>query len=90
MRDLFILEVLIRLMERIACRARLWICLAILFPLFSFLLPRTLAQTRQEWRDSLETLSASLRQAPDNIDLRLRKAEADIQLEQWTTEARVP
>jgi len=41
------------------------------------------AQTRQQWRDSLETLSASLKQNPDNIDLRLRKAEADIQLEQW-------
>ena len=42
-----------------------------------------MAQSRQEWRDSLETLSASLKQDPDNIDLRLRKAEADIQLERW-------
>ena len=41
------------------------------------------AQTRQEWRDSLETLSASLKKDPNNIDLRLRKAEADIQLERW-------
>ena len=41
------------------------------------------AQTRQEWRDSLETLSSSLKKDPNNIDLRLRKAEADIQLEQW-------
>ena len=41
------------------------------------------AQTRKEWRDSLETLSASLKKDPNNIDLRLRKAEADIQLEQW-------
>ena len=41
------------------------------------------AQTRQEWRDSLETLSANLKQDPNNIDLRLLKAEADIQLEQW-------
>ena len=41
------------------------------------------AQTRQVWRDSLETLSANLKQDPTNIDLRLRKAEADIQLEQW-------
>ena len=41
------------------------------------------AQTRQEWRDSLETLSANLKQDPTNIDLRLRKAEADVQLEQW-------
>lgn len=57
--------------------------LAVLLPLFSFLLPPASAQTRQQWRDSLVTLSASLRQDPDNIDLRLRKAEADIQLEQW-------
>ena len=41
------------------------------------------AQTRQEWRDSLETLNTNLKQDPNNIDLRLRKAEADIQLEQW-------
>ncbi len=41
------------------------------------------AQTRQEWRDSLETLNANLKKDPANIDLRLRKAEADIQLEQW-------
>ena len=41
------------------------------------------AQTRLEWRDSLETLSASLKKDPNNIDLRLRKAEADIQLERW-------
>lgn len=41
------------------------------------------AQTRQEWRDSLETLSASIKKDPNNIDLRLRKAEADIQLERW-------
>lgn len=39
--------------------------------------------TRQQWRDSLEVLSASLKQDPNNIDLRLRKAEADIQLERW-------
>lgn len=31
----------------------------------------------------METLSASLKKDPNNIDLRLRKAEADIQLEQW-------
>ena len=41
------------------------------------------AQTRKEWRDSLEVLSASLKKDPNNIDLCLRKAEADIQLEQW-------
>ena len=52
--------------------------------LFSFLIPHfAVAQSRSEWRDSLETLSASLKKDPTNIDLRLRKAEADIQLEQW-------
>ena len=51
--------------------------------LFILSLSTAAAQSRQEWRDSLETLSASLKQDPDNIDLRLRKAEADIQLERW-------
>ena len=51
--------------------------------LFSLSLSTAVAQTRQEWRDSLETLSASLKKDPNNIDLRLRKAEADIQLERW-------
>ena len=51
--------------------------------LFSLSLSTADAQTRQEWRDSLETLSASLKKDPNNIDLRLRKAEADIQLERW-------
>lgn len=41
------------------------------------------AQSRSEWRDSLETLTRALRADPANIDLRLRKAEADIQLERW-------
>ena len=50
---------------------------------FCFFISSASAQTRQEWRDSLERLSTDLRQAPDNIDLRLRKAEADIQLERW-------
>ena len=52
-----------------------------LFVLFYLSVSTAVAQSRQEWRDSLETLSASLKQDPDNIDLRLRKAEADIQLE---------
>lgn len=51
--------------------------------LFCLSLSTAGAQTRQEWRDSLETLSASLKKDPNNIDLRLRKAEADIQLERW-------
>lgn len=54
-----------------------------LFVLFYLSVSTAVAQSRQEWRDSLETLSASLKQDPDNINLRLRKAEADIQLERW-------
>lgn len=54
-----------------------------LFVLFYLSVITAVAQSRQEWRDSLETLSASLKQDPDNIDLRLRKAKADIQLERW-------
>lgn len=54
-----------------------------LFVLFYLSVITAVAQSRQEWRDSLVTLSASLKQDPDNIDLRLRKAEADIQLERW-------
>lgn len=54
-----------------------------LFVLFYLSVITAVAQSRQEWRDSLETLSASLKQDPDNIDLRLRKAEAEIQLERW-------
>ena len=54
-----------------------------LFVLFYLSVITAVAQSRQEWRDSLETLSASLKQDPDNIDLRLRTAEADIQLERW-------
>ena len=54
-----------------------------IFVLFYLSVITAVAQSRQEWRDSLETLSASLKQDPDNIDLRLRKAEADIQLERW-------
>ena len=54
-----------------------------LFVLFYLSVITAVAQSRQEWRDSLETLSASLKQDPDNINLRLRKAEADIKLERW-------
>ena len=71
-------------LSRMISRARLCACLVIIISHFSFLITHSAsAQTRQEWRDSLETLSASLKKDPNNVDLRLRKAEADIQLEQW-------
>ena len=41
------------------------------------------AQTRQHWRDSLEVLNAKIGRDPNNLDLHLLKAEANINLEQW-------
>ena len=41
------------------------------------------AQTPQEWRDSVSTLIEQIRLHPKNIDLRLKKAEANINLQQW-------
>ena len=59
-------------------------CFIILyFSLFILHFQPAAAQSRSEWRDSLETLTRALRADPANIDLRLRKAEADIQLERW-------
>lgn len=43
----------------------------------------TAAQTRQQWLDSLSVLNDSIRLFPRNTDLRLRKAAANIELEQW-------
>ena len=41
------------------------------------------AQTRQQWRDSVEVLNRELRQHPDDVHLRLLKAEANVNLEEW-------
>ena len=41
------------------------------------------AQTRQQWRDSIEVLNAKIGKEPNNINLHLLKAEANINLEQW-------
>ena len=41
------------------------------------------AQTRQQWRDSLEVLNAQIAKDPGNLNLHLLKAEANINLEQW-------
>ena len=41
------------------------------------------AQTPREWRDSVSTLIEAIRLDPRNTDLRLKKAEANINLEQW-------
>ena len=61
-----------------------WAFKVIIITHFSFLISHSaLAQTRQQWRDSLEVLSQQVRRTPNDIDLRLRKAEANINLEQW-------
>ena len=41
------------------------------------------AQTPQQWRDSVTILMEQIRLQPQNIDLRLKKAEANINLQQW-------
>ena len=52
--------------------------------LFSFLIPHSFwAQSRSEWRDSLEVLNARIAHDPANLNLHLLKAEANINLEQW-------
>ena len=45
---------------------------------------QTHSQTRQELRDSLKIATERLAYHPDSIDLRLRKAAVNMQLEQWT------
>ena len=45
--------------------------------------PAAEAQTPKQWRDSVSVLIAQLDRQPDNIDLRLKKAEANINLSQY-------
>lgn len=42
------------------------------------------AQTAQEWRDSISTLSALIETHPKDLELKMRKAEANIMLGQWS------
>jgi len=42
-----------------------------------------LAQTPKQWRDSVSVLISQLDKQPNNIDLRLKKAEANINLSQY-------
>ena len=41
------------------------------------------AQTPQEWRDSLAKLNEQIRLSPRSVDLRLKKAAVNIELNQW-------
>ena len=43
----------------------------------------SLAQTKEELKDSLDVLKEQLSFAPDSVELRLRKASINIQLSQW-------
>ena len=43
----------------------------------------TLAQTGQEWRDSLSALGRAIDRNPRNVELRLRKAAVNLELNQW-------
>ena len=51
--------------------------------LLSFVTFSVVAQTRQQWRDSLEVLNRKISRDPTNLHLHLLKAEANINLEQW-------
>ncbi len=42
-----------------------------------------LAQTPQQWRDSLSVLNQMIRRNPKSTDLRLKKAAVNIELNQW-------
>lgn len=42
-----------------------------------------MAQTNAEWRDSLSSLSRQIELNPRSVDLRLRKAAVNLQLQQW-------
>lgn len=41
------------------------------------------AQSTKEWRDSVSLLSKRIELSPKDLELRMRKAEANIMLEQW-------
>ena len=42
-----------------------------------------LAQSQQEWRDSLNTLNQQIARSPYSTDLHLRKAAVNLELQQW-------
>ena len=41
------------------------------------------AQTQQQWKDSISVLSKKIELNPKSLELRMRKAECNIALEQW-------
>ena len=73
-----------RVINCVLLRGKLCACLVIIIINSSLLIinPAS-AQTRQQWRDSLEVLNAQIAKDPQNLHLHLLKAEANINLEQW-------
>ena len=73
-----------RVMQHVISRARFCACLVFIITNYSLLITNSAsAQTRQQWRDSLEVLNGKIGRDPNNLDLHLLKAEANINLEQW-------
>ena len=64
-------------------KGKYWV-LSFLFPLTSILFPLTsVAQTPREWRDSVSVLIDAINKNPKDVNLRLLKGEANINLKQW-------
>ena len=72
-----------RRIRYVMMEGRFWACMVIIISNFSFLIPNLVAQSRSQWRDSVEVLNRQLRQHPDDVHLRLLKAEANVNLEEW-------
>ena len=62
-----------------------WLRALVTSVFFSYFLVFSFAQspTPHEWRDSVSTLIEAIRLNPRDVDLRLKKAEANINLQQW-------
>ena len=73
-----------RMMQGVRMWGKFCACLVIIISHFSILIPHSAsAQTRQQWRDSLAVLNAKIGRDPNNLNLHLLKAEANINLEEW-------
>lgn len=60
------------------------VCRVIIIAVFSLLIScSALAQTMQQWRDSLEVLNRQIAQSPSDLELHLRKAAVNIELGEW-------
>ena len=64
-------------------KKRMLINVALSFIIFHSSFSPAGAQTPKQWRDSVSVLISQLDKQPNNIDLRLKKAEANINLSQY-------